>query len=276
MRLFDDLIELLLPQRCAGCGREPVLLCGTCARPLRAAARPARPAPSGLPPPWTVAAYEGALRVILAAYKERGRTALAVPLGEAMATAIRAALADVPDPPAGAPSGGTAPPGADGPPRGRRVGRPGDRSRGVLDPCGADPCGAEGTAGGPRSGGAVIVWVPSGRRAVRRRGHDPLRGVVEAAVRRLRADGVAVSALDALRQRGRVADQAGLTAVQRAANLRGAVEARAGVAGLRVVLVDDVVTTGSSLAEAARALRAAGAEVTGTATIAATPRRRPW
>ncbi|WP_131732386.1 ComF family protein [Actinomadura formosensis] len=228
MRLFDDLIELLLPQRCAGCGREPVLLCDTCARPLRAAARPARPAPSGLPPPWTVAAYEGALRVILAAYKERGRTALAVPLGEAMATAIRAALAAVPDPPAGA-----------------------------------------------SSGGAVIVWVPSGRRAVRRRGHDPLRGVVAAAVRRLRADGVAVSAVDALRQRGRVADQAGLTAVQRAANLRGAVEARAGVAGLRVVLVDDVVTTGASLAEAVRALRTAGAEVTGTATVAATPRRRP-
>lgn len=122
----------------------------------------------------------------------------------------------------------------------------------------------------------MLVWVPSGRRAVRRRGHDPLRGVVEVAVRRLWADGVPVSMMDALRQRGRVADQAGLTARQRAANLQGAVEARACVAGRRVVLVDDVVTTGSSLAEAARALRAAGAEVTGTATIAATPRHRPW
>ncbi|WP_274704671.1 phosphoribosyltransferase family protein, partial [Actinomadura geliboluensis] len=96
------------------------------------------------------------------------------------------------------------------------------------------------------------------------------------AVKRLWADGVPVSMMDALRQRGRVADQAGLTARQRAANLQGAVEARACVAGRRVVLVDDVVTTGSSLAEAARALRAAGAEVTGTATIAATPRHRPW
>ncbi|NVI92385.1 phosphoribosyltransferase family protein, partial [Actinomadura sp. BRA 177] len=117
---------------------------------------------------------------------------------------------------------------------------------------------------------------PSGRRAVRRRGHDPLRGLVEVAVRRLRADGVPVTMLDALRQRGRVADQAGLTAVQRAANLRGAVEVRADVAGRRVVLVDDVVTTGASLAEAARALRAAGSDLLGTATIAATPRRRPW
>ncbi|MFB4306057.1 ComF family protein [Actinomadura sp. GTD37] len=218
---FTDLIDLLLPERCAGCGREPVLLCDACGRPLRASARPARPAPAGLPPPWTVAAYEGPLRAILAAYKERGRTALAVPLGEALATAVRAALTPGPDPP-------------------------------------------------------VVVWVPSGRRAVRRRGHDPLQGVAGVAVRRLRAGGTPLTMLDALRQRGGVADQAGLTAVQRAANLRGAVEARAGVAGRRVVLVDDVVTTGASLAEAARALRAAGADVTAAATIAATPRRRPW
>ncbi|MFA1539760.1 ComF family protein [Actinomadura monticuli] len=225
MGLLDDVIDLLLPARCAGCGQEPVLLCDACARPLRAPARPARPAPAGLPPPWTVAAYEGPLRAILAAYKERGRTALAAPLGEALATAVRAAL-----PPAA---------GAD-----------------VRAP-------------------PVMVWVPSGRRAVRRRGYDPTRGVAEVAVRRLRADGVPVTMADVLRQRGRVADQAGLTAVQRAANVRGAVEARACVAGRRVVLVDDVVTTGASLAEAARALRAAGADVTATAAIAATPRRHP-
>ncbi|WP_369688378.1 ComF family protein [Actinomadura macra] len=87
---------------------------------------------------------------------------------------------------------------------------------------------------------------------------------------------------DALRHTRRVSDQAGLTVSERAANLAGALEAvpRAKVAGRRVVLVDDVITTGATLAEAARALRAADAEVIGAATLAATQRRgaptRQW
>jgi adenine/guanine phosphoribosyltransferase-like PRPP-binding protein len=45
------------------------------------------------------------------------------------------------------------------------------------------------------------------------------------------------------------------------------------VQGARLVLLDDVVTSGSTLRAAARALRAAGAEVVGCAAVAATPRR---
>jgi hypoxanthine phosphoribosyltransferase len=68
--------------------------------------------------------------------------------------------------------------------------------------------------------------------------------------------------LAALRQRRAVADQAGLDSRRRLANLAGALEVPAGARALlasggRIVLVDDVMTTGASLAEAARAIRAA-------------------
>jgi predicted amidophosphoribosyltransferase len=96
-----------------------------------------------------------------------------------------------------------------------------------------------------------------------------------AAVSALRSCGVPARLADALTHARRVADQAGLGAPDRMANLAGALRVGrpAGVAGRRVVLVDDVVTTGVTLAEAARALRAAGAEVPAAAVIAATARR---
>jgi predicted amidophosphoribosyltransferase len=75
-----------------------------------------------------------------------------------------------------------------------------------------------------------------------------------------------------LTHRRHVADQAGLTATARAANLSGALHSRLDLRGHRVVLVDDVITTGATLTEAARALRAAGAEVQACAVIAATER----
>ncbi|TDE36106.1 phosphoribosyltransferase family protein [Actinomadura sp. 6K520] len=234
MNLIADLLDLILPEHCAGCGAAPVLLCDACALPLQGPARPARTAFEGLPPPWTVTAYEGPLRAILAAYKEHGRTALAVPLGAALATAVQAALT-----PHHLSSPNT--PGAH---------------------LGHDP--------------PSLVWVPSRRGATRRRGHDTLRGLADVAAQRLRTAGVPVTPVDALRQRVRVADQAALTAAERTANLEGALDVtpHAELAGRTVVLVDDVVTTGASLTEAARALREAGADLLGTATIAATPRRR--
>jgi predicted amidophosphoribosyltransferase len=82
----------------------------------------------------------------------------------------------------------------------------------------------------------------------------------------------AVTCVQALEHRRRVADQAGLTAADRTANLTGALQARLDLHGVQVIVVDDVVTTGATLAEAARALRAAGAEVPAAAVIAATER----
>ncbi|MFI5100726.1 MAG: phosphoribosyltransferase family protein, partial [Actinomycetes bacterium] len=107
---------------------------------------------------------------------------------------------------------------------------------------------------------------------VRSRGHDPTARIAAAAARRL-GPGVRVARL--LRQGRRVADQAGLDAQARARNLACALRVRGRPAGaeLPVVVVDDLVTTGASLAEAARALRGHGFVVLGAAVVAATARR---
>jgi ComF family protein len=53
--------------------------------------------------------------------------------------------------------------------------------------------------------------------------------------------------------------QVGLPTAERATNLGGAFAVAGDIAGRRVVLIDDVVTTGSTIGEASRALRRAGA-----------------
>ncbi|MER7130502.1 ComF family protein [Streptosporangium saharense] len=127
----------------------------------------------------------------------------------------------------------------------------------------------------------VLVPVPSSRLAGRRRGHDPVNRLADLAAAYLRAAGWPATAERLLLQRRRVADQAGLSSSQRAANLSGAFRVTAGRNGAvprfwdgsgAVVLVDDIVTTGATLAEAARALRAAGIAVPLAATVAATRR----
>ncbi|QOV46982.1 ComF family protein [Streptomyces chromofuscus] len=127
---------------------------------------------------------------------------------------------------------------------------------------GAVRAGLSGVLDGP----VLLVPVPSGRRAVRARGHDPARRIALAAAAELRRTGTPARVLAVLRQRRPVADQAGLDARQRLENVAGALSVAAGGAGLLragpVVLVDDLMTTGASLAEAARAVRAVPAEGT--------------
>jgi predicted amidophosphoribosyltransferase len=124
--------------------------------------------------------------------------------------------------------------------------------------------------------GADPLWlvpVPSTRAATVRRGQDPMLRMARVAAARLRASGRAAAVLPALTHRRRVADQAGLGRRSRAENLAGALAVRASSARLLgerpVVLVDDVVTSGATLAEAARALRAAGNAPVGAAVLAA-------
>lgn len=123
----------------------------------------------------------------------------------------------------------------------------------------------------------LLVGPPSDPRRVRDRGHDPLGRLVRASLRPLSATGLDVRAVHALGFARTPLDQAGLDARRREGNLAGALAVRSHLAArLRdrdVVLVDDIVTTGSTAVEMARALTAAGAHVLGLAVVAATPRR---
>ncbi|WP_353942939.1 ComF family protein [Streptomyces sp. HUAS MG91] len=222
---WQDLSDLVLPAQCAGCGRSRTPLCVRCARAVRGAG-PGRvtptPRPPGLPVVHAAVPYEGSVRAVLLAHKERGALGLARPLGEALAGAVRAGL----------PVGGT--------------------------------------------GAVALVPVPSAPRAVRARGHDPTRRLAYAAAAGLRREGVAVRVLAVLRQRRAVADQSGLDARQRRANVSGALDVVGGAGGLftevgRIVLVDDLMTTGASLAEAARAIHAVTRSATAAGERAAGP-----
>lgn len=104
----------------------------------------------------------------------------------------------------------------------------------------------------------LIAWAPLSPKRKRERGYDQAFLLARAAARHLgEADPVPV-----LRKIRHTAAQSGLSeAGDRRANIAGAYEAAdpALIRGKRILLVDDVVTTGSTFAACASALRAAGA-----------------
>ncbi|MFB8760086.1 ComF family protein [Streptomyces nigra] len=221
---WQDLTDLVLPAECGGCGKPRTVLCPECRAVLTGTA-PSRvlpvPEPPGLPDVHAAARYTDEVRAMLLAHKERGALALAAPLGAALARAVRAGLCESQD--------------ADGP-------------------------GASVRAGG--DGSVLLVPVPSARAAVRARGHDPARRIALAAAGALRRTGTPARVAAVLRQARGVADQTGLSSRQRLVNLAGALSVVPGggrllAGGGTVVLVDDLMTTGASLAEAARAVQEA-------------------
>jgi ComF family protein len=119
----------------------------------------------------------------------------------------------------------------------------------------------------------VLVPIPSAAGTVRRRGFDATASMARLAARRLRVR-YPMTVRQALTQARPIADQAGLSAQERQQNLAGAFRLRGSIRAGPVVLVDDLVTTGSSLTEAARVLAKAGIPVLGAATVAATVRLR--
>lgn len=121
----------------------------------------------------------------------------------------------------------------------------------------------------------ALVPVPTSRRSRRLRGCDLVDELARAAAQRLCAIGVDTVVVQALGYARTTRDQAGLDAEARRANLDGALWARprTGSSPRRIVVVDDVLTTGSTVTEAVRALSAAGRRPSGISVLAATPRR---
>jgi predicted amidophosphoribosyltransferase len=233
--LLAALGDLALPALCAGCALPGAALCRACATALTAGVRAADPTPRppGLPRCWAAAAYTGVARAILLAYKEHDRRDLLPALGGALAGAVATAA----------------------------------RVAGVV--------AAPHHAGVP-PGPVLLVPVPSTAAAVRARGGDHVDRLARAAAERLRAEGWSPRVVRLLAAARRRRDSAGLDAVGRRANVTGAFRWSGRTADVRsppVVIVDDLVTTGATLAEAASVLRTLGAGSVYAAVVAATVRR---
>jgi len=105
-----------------------------------------------------------------------------------------------------------------------------------------------------------LVPIPSRKKASRRRGRMYINELIEYS---------GMTPLDLLSHRRAVRDQSTLHADQRAKNLSGAFgidPTKLLLHDVPVIIVDDLVTTGSTLNEAARALNAAGFRVLGAIT----------
>ncbi len=121
----------------------------------------------------------------------------------------------------------------------------------------------------------VLVPVPTSRRSRLARGADVVDQLAGAAAVLLRGVGADVTVRQALRVARRTVDQSGLGARDRVRNLAGAFALRSdeGLAHGTVVVVDDIVTTGATIAEAVRALTAAGHRPRAAAVVAHRPLR---
>ena len=113
-----------------------------------------------------------------------------------------------------------------------------------------------------------LVPIPSRRSATRKRGRDFMQEITQsvAKIETLRS-------IEILQHQRAVRDQSKLNSHQRTLNIAGAFSTTCNLAKLAgsgnigpLIIVDDLVTTGATLAEAIRALRAAGFSVIGAVT----------
>lgn len=239
-----EVLALAAPVDCVCCGAEDLALCGGCERQVRLLMRQPFRAEAQAPalmdvdgavilPVVAAGAYRAELAQSVLSFKRFGQRQLAEVLSKGLARAIRAAAGE---------------------------------SRGLL-----------------------LVPVPTSSSAYQKRGFSPvhvllgragtpqgpgagqLRGF--AIVQALRKTGPPVSVFGP--SAGWQGGQKGLGRRDRAQRVQGTMRVRRWpfapeVNGRPCIIVDDVLTTGATLAEAARALRAAGALVRGAVVLAAT------
>lgn len=104
----------------------------------------------------------------------------------------------------------------------------------------------------------IIVPVPTDRRRLSRRGYNQATVLAQQI-----ADTLGMQMQEALVRVDARRPQTGLSAKERQQNVAGCMAASHAVNGKRVLLIDDVYTTGATLREAARALRKSGAKSVG-------------
>jgi len=100
----------------------------------------------------------------------------------------------------------------------------------------------------------VITHLPRARRSVRRDGHDQAALLAKEIARQTDLPYVTL-----VKRRRDGKPQKNLTREERMKNLKGAFELLDDVAGLRVILVDDLVTTGAGMCEVGKLLKSKGA-----------------